>query len=131
MGGPQENQHDAIVEALSQWYLNNEQDTIHNQEVMLGPFQRPKITIKPQQKLIETIQGKNHPKNVQNAYIMHMLHMFNFKFLLQSKMLSMVLMLKNGNQPSNLNWIFGNQQNMGINYFSKVEDSNYHIQICF
>jgi hypothetical protein len=103
VGGPQDNQHDAIVEALSQLYLNNEQDTINNQEVILGPFQRPKRTIKPQQKLIKTIHGKNHPKNVQNAYIMHMLNVFNSKLLLQSKMLSMVLMLKNGNQPFNLN----------------------------
>jgi hypothetical protein len=73
--GPQDNQHDAIVEALSQLYLNNEQDTIHNQEVILGPFQRPERTIKPQQKLIETIHGKKPPKIrakcIYHAYVEH------------------------------------------------------------
>jgi hypothetical protein len=41
VGRPQDNQHDIIVEALSQLFLNNEQDIIHDQEVILDPSQRP------------------------------------------------------------------------------------------
>jgi hypothetical protein len=47
---------------LSQLYLNNEQDTIHHQEVITNFFQKPKKMIKPSQKLIEIIQGKKPPK---------------------------------------------------------------------
>lgn len=42
MGRPQNNQHDKIVEALFQLFKNNEQDIIHDQEVILGPSQRPR-----------------------------------------------------------------------------------------
>ncbi len=41
MGRLEDNQHDTIVEALSQIFLNNE-DIIHDQEVILDPSQRPR-----------------------------------------------------------------------------------------
>ncbi len=42
MGRPQDNKHDTIVEALSQLFLNNEQDIRHDQEVILDPFRTPR-----------------------------------------------------------------------------------------
>jgi hypothetical protein len=41
VGRLEDNQHDTIVEALSQIFLNNE-DIIHDQEVILDPSQRPR-----------------------------------------------------------------------------------------
>jgi len=42
VGRPQDNKHDTIVEALSQLFLNNEQDIRHDQEVILDPFRTPR-----------------------------------------------------------------------------------------
>ncbi len=82
---------------MSQLYLNNEQDTIHHQEVITSVFQRPKKMIKPSQKLIEIIRGKKPPKKsakcIYHVYVAHI----QFELLLQSIMFLMVVILRNGN----------------------------------
>ncbi len=85
MGRLEDNQHDTIVEALSQIFLNNE-DIIHDQEVILDPSQRPrkwKNLHKNNWNNTSQETIKNIAKCLYHEYVAH----FLLKLLLQSKML--------------------------------------------